>query len=163
MPFDHFTARPPGQAGPRAPLTRMARTLHSCPLRSGRAPCARTGLGRPGLTPPGPAPRCAPPALQLQSLKCWSSTQQVQVRSTGVPHRRVGCGGDAGPFAVVGNALSYPTGTAWHQAPRATRGHTTRQNQRRWGGSTPTTSLLSSRGCKWGPTPLSSILPSVNK
>ncbi len=28
---------------------------------------------------------------------------------------------------------------------------------RRWGGSTPATPLLSIRGCKWGPIPLSSI------
>ena len=39
----------------------------------------------------------------------------------------------------------------------APRGQPNVESQRRWGGSTPTTPLLSVRGCKWGSTPLSSI------
>ncbi len=33
----------------------------------------------------------------------------------------------------------------------------TRRYQHRWGGSTPTTPLLSVRGCEWSPTPLSCL------
>jgi hypothetical protein len=60
-----------------------------------------------------------------------------------------------------GTASPSPT-TAHRQHPRqvanhASRGRPNGTSQRRWGGSTPTTPLLSVRGCKWGSTPLSSI------
>jgi hypothetical protein len=137
-PFDHFIARPPVQAGPPRPaLTRMARTLHPRPLRSGRAhapgpdsdgpdsqqpspsthPARRHGK-HAALTPPGSALRCALPYPCTSNRgRASCSTQQVQVRSTGVPYRRDGLRVESGPFRRERQAPLRPTGTSWHPSP----------------------------------------------
>jgi hypothetical protein len=53
----------------------------------------------------------------------------------------------------LGAALGKPLAASSYLLER---GHQTRRVQRRWGGSTQTTPLLSVWGCEWGPTPLSS-------
>ena len=142
------------------------------PPRSGRAQCparARVGPDHLGLAchPTRPsatgysrpnAPRTPGSASQSQLWTCCSSTQQVQARSTGVPHRPVGFGSEPGQRRArrAPRPIDYPTA---RQAPRATRGQTPDSADHSAGGEglPQTTPLLSSRGCKWGPNPLSSM------
>ena len=173
-PFDHFVSRPlrsgraprpgPDSDGQDATLTSPS------PIRPGPVPGPDSDGPGPALalpvTPHGPAPRgTAGPTLpaprgrpsQSQLWTCCSSTQQVQARSTGVPLRPVGCGSEPGPTSRSASPSSarLPRGTT---SPSSYTRATRRGESSAGGEGLPqTTPLLSSRGCKWGPNPLSSM------
>ena len=118
------------------------------------------GVGRPDLTATaGPSRR----VCHLHGICGLASTATSRCRCV-----RPGCPFVQGPQiepkegAPTSRTASPSPPTAHRQHPRpvanlAFRGRPNVESQRRWGGSTPTTPLLSVRGCKWGSTPLGSI------
>ena len=118
------------------------------------------GVGRPDLTATaGPSRR----VCHSHGICGLASTATSRCRSV-----RPGCPYVQGPRIEPKEGApssrtaspSPPTAHRLHPRPVANlapRGQPNVESQRRWGGSTPTTPLLSVRGCKWGSTPLGSI------
>ncbi len=81
----------------------------------------------------------------------------------GLPRRVVPWSGDGGPSTRpfdknLDRDRTLPVLLQLLEAKSLTsKANPTRRIQHKWGGSTPTTPLLSVRGCEWGPTPLSSL------
>ena len=120
------------------------------PIRPGPVPGPDSGGPGPALalpvTPHGPAPRgTAGPTLpasqgqlsQRQLWTCYGSTQQVQARSTGVPHRPVGSDRNRANVALDEPLVRSTTPRLDKPLELREGKPPTRQTQRRWGGSTP--------------------------
>ncbi len=173
---------PSFQAGPRPrPDSDGPDSMITSPIR--RASRARPGLGRTKCSrarpaaPHGPAPwsrgplqhhhhRARPGACEPHPIgncgRASRSTQQVQARSTGGPDQPVGHGSDRGrnAYLAYGKPLadSGTSPTRGNLDLRVTRRRPQRHESSAGGEGLPqTTPLLSVRGCKWGPTPLSSM------
>ena len=116
------------------------RHVHHTPTRDGRSPLEhpplRSNRTMYPMVPTGVQP-AVPPGGHLHGTT-WPRGDHSRART----HRHTG-------------ALNEPLDhTVPQQAPR---GRTpTHRARRRWGGSTPTTLLLSVWGCEWGSTPLGS-------
>ena len=103
-------------------------------------------------------------APYLKTNREWldSHLQARFGRSSGVlPRRRVPWSGGEDLHTSSPVSRQAPRGPVHPLRPRgpspSSKG-TRRDEQRRWGGSTPTTPLLSVWGCEWGSSPLGSLI-----
>ena len=154
----------PDSDGQDATLTSPPRSGRAqCPARARVGPdhlglaCHPTRLSATGYSRPN-APCVPGPALAkaivdvLWQHPAGAGTFHRGATSTG------GLGSEPGQRRArrAPRPIDYPTA---RQAPRATRGQTPDSADHSAGGEglPQTTPLLSSRGCKWGPNPLSSM------